>query len=100
MDRKPWSHQTQHRKITGRPWRRIVERVKLRDKYTCHVCGRVTDEGDVDHIMPLSKGGTDFMDNLGYICRIPCHADKTMAENGKPPSRLELRQKPDSHWNR
>lgn len=79
---KPWANETEHRKLTGRPWRRVVERIKLRDKYTCYVCGRVTAEGDVDHKVALSKGGTDEDSNLGYICRTPCHADKTIRDSG------------------
>ena len=66
----------------GRPWRRIVERIKQRDQYTCQKCGRVTDEGDVDHRIPLAKGGTDKDDNLQYLCRVPCHRDKTITDNG------------------
>lgn len=66
----------------GRPWRRTVERIKVRDKYTCQVCGRITQEGDVDHKVPLSKGGADLDHNLQYICRIPCHRDKTLRESG------------------
>lgn len=64
----------------GRPWRRKVEAVKLRDQYTCYVCGRLTQEGDVDHKVPLAEGGKDDESNLGWICRTPCHANKTKAE--------------------
>lgn len=66
----------------GRPWRRLVEIVKIRDQYTCYVCGRITDEGDCDHKVPLSKGGTNDLGNLGWICRVPCHRDKTITDNG------------------
>jgi 5-methylcytosine-specific restriction enzyme A len=66
----------------GRPWRRIVERVKTRDQYTCRKCGRVTLDGEVDHITSTSKGGTDDDANLQYLCKEPCHGDKTRAERG------------------
>ena len=65
----------------GRPWRRTVERIKVRDKYTCQVCGRITDEGDVDHRIPLSKGGSGEDSNLQYLCRKPCHERKTLEES-------------------
>ena len=69
----------------GRPWRRKVEAVKLRDRYTCQICGRITDNGEVDHIVPLSKGGTDDLTNLAYLCATPCHADKSARERGEKP---------------
>jgi 5-methylcytosine-specific restriction protein A len=69
----------------GRPWRRTVERIKLRDKYTCQVCGRVTLDGEVDHKVPQSKGGTDEDLNLQYLCTSPCHRDKTIREAGGRP---------------
>lgn len=73
----------------GRPWRRLVEQVKVRDKYTCYVCGRVTDEGDCDHKVPTSQGGKTELSNLGWICRVPCHEQKTMREAGiKPKARI------------
>jgi 5-methylcytosine-specific restriction protein A len=66
----------------GRPWRRIAERIKVRDRMTCQICGRVTLEGEVDHRIPLAKGGTDEDANLQWLCKTPCHADKTVRENG------------------
>jgi len=69
----------------GRPWRRTVERIKLRDKYTCQICGRVTLDGEVDHKVPQSKGGTDEDHNLQYLCRTPCHEHKTIREAGGKP---------------
>lgn len=69
----------------GRPWRRIVERVRIRDEYTCRKCGRVTESGEVDHIVPVARGGTDDPSNLQYLCGGPggCHAEKTRQEMGQ-----------------
>src|SRR5687768_14770812 len=64
----------------GRPWRRKVEAIKARDKYTCYVCGQVTIESDIDSKTPQAEGGTDHESNLGWICRTPCHEAKTKAE--------------------
>jgi 5-methylcytosine-specific restriction protein A len=68
----------------GRPWRRIVARIKARDKGLCQTCKR---EGTIrigpqcDHIKPLSQGGTDDESNLEMIC-IEHHEAKTRAEGG------------------
>ena len=41
-----------------------------RDNYTCRKCGRKASEGrlEVDHIVPVSKGGTDELNNLQTLC--------------------------------
>lgn len=52
---------------------------------TCAKCStpaRPVAAREVDHIVPLSKGGTDHPDNLQGLCR-DCHADKTAIEQGK-----------------
>lgn len=53
-----------------------------RDNWLCVPCGkqgRVTEAQEVDHVIPLAKGGTDAPENLQAIC-IPCHRAKTLAE--------------------
>lgn len=77
-----WVKNNDKRTLTGRPWRRLVERIKLRDQYTCQLCGRVTADGDADHIVPLADAGADDMANLQWLCREPCHADKTIRDRG------------------
>ena len=41
-----------------------------RDDFTCQYCGRKTPEVilELEHIIPLSKGGTDELDNLTTSC--------------------------------
>lgn len=63
----------------GRPWRRIRERILLRDQYTCRCCGGVTHELEVDHIINVAEGGSDDDSNLQSLC-VPCHQAKTGAE--------------------
>ena len=48
-------------------------------------CGS-TDRISVDHITPLSQGGTHHLDNLRVLCR-PCHLAKTAREGGGRRSR-------------
>lgn len=50
----------------------------------CHLCSRrlgPADKWDLDHIIPLSKGGTDDDDNLAPACSW-CHGKKTKADAG------------------
>lgn len=63
-------------------YRRQVERSKMtpslryevmsRDGFRCCLCGRTADHGvelEVDHVIPVSKGGTSDMSNLQTLCR-------------------------------
>lgn len=46
--------------------------IMRRDGFRCRLCGRSADSGvelEVDHIIPISKGGTSSMDNLQTLCR-------------------------------
>ena len=53
---------------SGQSWRRIRQQVARRDKHVCQYCGEATRDGEVDHIIPLSGGGTDALDNLAWSC--------------------------------
>lgn len=53
-----------------------IRAVKERDR-VCVKCGA---EGtDVDHIIPVRKGGQTEMDNLQLLCN-PCHIEKSRAD--------------------
>ena len=45
--------------------------------WTCHYCGCVLDRttATMDHVVPLSKGGTNFLDNILPACR-SCNSKK------------------------
>lgn len=45
----------------------------------CMASGRVREATEVDHILPLFKGGADTHDNRQGLCR-ECHAEKTDAD--------------------
>jgi 5-methylcytosine-specific restriction endonuclease McrA len=43
-----------------------------RDDFMCKLCNRGNDDGvrlEVDHIIPISKGGKTIMDNLQTLCK-------------------------------
>lgn len=48
--------------------------VFAKDRYSCVTCGS-RDDLCVDHIYPLSKGGSSDMSNLQTLCR-PCNSRK------------------------
>lgn len=64
----------------GRPWRRLRDRILLRDRYTCQLCQRVClpNDLDCDHVIAKAKGGTDDPSNLRALCR-PCHKGRGAA---------------------
>jgi len=69
----------------GRPWRRKRDAVLQRDGYLCQ-CEQCQEgsrlpkvANEVDHIVPLSQGGTDDPSNLRAINR-ECHRAKTARE--------------------
>lgn len=63
-------------------YRRKAERAKMsdslrydvlrRDNFRCRLCGRAAQDGvvlEVDHIIPVSKGGTSVYENLQTLCK-------------------------------
>lgn len=68
-------------------YRRNREIVRHRDAGSCARCfivhGIIAIGHEVDHYIPISRGGTDDLGNLILLCR-DCHAEKTQREsNGK-----------------
>lgn len=47
-----------------------------RDGYRCKKCGRKTNDLEIDHIIPISKGGKTTLDNLQTLCR-SCNVEKS-----------------------
>jgi 5-methylcytosine-specific restriction protein A len=63
--------------------------VLTRDSHLCQPCrqaGRITVAGEVDHVVPKARGGTDAIGNLQAICRT-CHELKSAREGNAAPSR-------------
>jgi 5-methylcytosine-specific restriction protein A len=65
-------------------WRRL-RLAHLRRRPTCAFCevdGRTTPATDVDHVIPLARGGTNTPRNLQSLCH-EHHASKTAREDGR-----------------
>jgi 5-methylcytosine-specific restriction protein A len=76
------SHQVE--RMSSRPWSRLRAHV-LSSHPLCAHCrreGRVSAATDVDHIVPLWRGGSNDLANLQPLCG-PCHAVKTAGEAGE-----------------
>ena len=58
--------------------------VYLRDNYSCCICGKGVEDYDlqIDHIKPISKGGTNAMSNLQTLCE-DCNKEKGNKWKGK-----------------
>jgi 5-methylcytosine-specific restriction protein A len=71
----------------GRPWQRM-RRAILAAEPLCRLymtkSGRVTAAVEIDHEVPLAKGGTDDPANLRPLCA-DCHQDATRAQFGRRP---------------
>lgn len=66
------------RKRTHIP-RGLRHEVFKRDNYTCCECGATKEDGvtlHIDHIIPVSKGGTDELSNLQTLCKA-CNLNKS-----------------------
>lgn len=55
-------------------WYEITRKVKERDGHKCRKCGS-TEYLQVDHIIPVAKGGQTVQQNLWTLCAT-CHANR------------------------
>lgn len=56
-------------------WTQRAREAKARDNYQCVLCG-ATENLETDHIIELSRGGSNDLDNLQTLCET-CHDKKT-----------------------
>lgn len=81
--RKQENRRSDDRMYSQQWWRRLRQMVLRREPW-CRMCraeGRFTPATEVDHIVPVSKGGTNEMDNLQALCK-SCHSKKTARDTG------------------
>lgn len=48
--------------------KQIISEVKEASNNICPYCGSPFTDGHIDHIVPVSRGGTNARDNLLYVC--------------------------------
>ena len=63
------------RQLRQRLTTKAKEQIYIRDKFECQYCGS-KEELEVDHIIPISKGGTNENDNLITACH-RCNTSKS-----------------------
>jgi 5-methylcytosine-specific restriction enzyme A len=76
----------QPKRIRGRKLQRI-RRDAFKRQPLCVEClkrGRVMPAEELDHMIPLCKGGSDTAENRQALC-VACHATKTRKDLGQRP---------------
>ena len=69
--------------LRGARWERLRAVVIERDGRRCQACGKFAAYAEVDHKVPVFKGGLPHdLDNLQTLCRA-CHIDKTRIDKGQ-----------------
>jgi len=69
LNERPTHTTSQHKRQAIRPGVRFD--ILTRDHYRCVCCGRAAEDGvklEVDHIIPVSRGGTNQPKNLRTLC--------------------------------
>lgn len=85
-----WSKESRQARGYGAKWDRLRKVILARDNYLCQCpeClggdKRLTAAGEVDHIVPKAKGGTDEESNLRAV-NTDCHKRITAQQKGHRP---------------
>lgn len=62
-----------HKRYNSAYYQRVRKQVLERDYFTCHYCSQ--EATTVDHLIPISKGGTDEATNMVAACN-KCNSGK------------------------
>ena len=66
-------------------WRRLRRHILARDGWECQACGKLLGRAEVDHVLPVVKGGAVWDPlNLQVLCS-GCHVAKTRLDKGELP---------------
>lgn len=57
-----------HDRLSAESWAYLRETVFERDNYICQYCGEKGGQLECDHVIPLSRGGTNELGNLVTAC--------------------------------
>ncbi|MFD5697855.1 HNH endonuclease [Streptomyces lasiicapitis] len=82
IERKSWDRKSARNRSRPGDWSSRRAKVLTRDRFTCQKC-RIRENLHVDHIIPVSRGGSWELDNLWVLCG-KCHALKTYYEDRLP----------------
>ena len=75
---KPCSNSSLRPKSKRRLSESVKKIVASNQRWTCNMCHNILDASyEVDHIIPLYKGGSNDINNLQALCR-NCHGMKTI----------------------
>jgi 5-methylcytosine-specific restriction protein A len=79
-----WKKSNDYGRLSGRALQTLRARILCNEPLCrhCQAKGRVTAATEIDHIIPLSKGGTYDDGNLQPLCK-PCHEAKTARDCGR-----------------
>lgn len=88
-NRQRWEAERQHRlRANGPQDRYTVTEVGDRDGWACQICGDPVDPSlrstdpesrSVDHVVPVSRGGTDTLDNI-RLAHLGCNLDRNVSQ--------------------
>lgn len=62
-------------RLSGLKWAEVRARIFARDNHTCRYCGATGVDLECDHVIPISRAGSNDDDNLVTACR-PCNRAK------------------------
>ena len=67
-----WGYEAKPGRLIDDEWNELRKAALYRDKYICQGCGQSGVPLDAHHIIPLSRGGNNWLNNLISLCR-DCH---------------------------
>ena len=84
--------------VSGWDEQRQAKRVLERDGHRCYLRGPdcIGTATQVDHVIPLFKGGSKDDDNVRAICH-ECHRAKVKRETAQARNRYRMRREPEPH---